>query len=194
MKNDFSDNNSGYSLVELLIVMAIIAVLAAAALLSYTMIHSARAKDAAIKVGSEVNALKSKCMNMTPGDGVHSYYALMLYTDTDGQDTPHICLVQYNDGTNSFDEVPDEDYNLSSSVKIEFTGSCRGVGSSEIWNMSNYVPGHKNGTTEATTPVYICFDKRGNCYSGYGEYDFSKSNGTTVAHVNIGMNGSVSVR
>jgi hypothetical protein len=48
--------------------------------------------------------------------------------------------------------------------------------------------------SEDKTPVYICFDKRGNCYSGYGEYNFKKKNGNTVAHVNIGMNGSISVR
>lgn len=192
MERKLSKCNRGYSLVELLIVMAIIAVLAATALISYTMIHSAKAKDAAIKVGSEVNELKTRCMNMKPDDDDHTYYALSLYTDA--SDNPHISLVKFNKTTNTYDYVTDEDINLSSSVVAEFTGCYRGENSSAVWSVSEYVPGHKGGNTESTSPVYICFDKRGNCYSGYGEYDFKKSNGTTVAHVNIGMNGSVSVR
>lgn len=202
MERHLSKNNSGYSLVELLIVMAIIAVLAATAMISYTMVHSARAKDAAIKVGSEVNALKTKCMNMKPEGTEYSYYALSLYTV---DDTPHICLVRFNKDTNTYDYIDEEDINLSSSVKVDFdNGNFRGSDTSVLWptgadsdssiKYSNYIPGHKNGDSETTSPVYICFDKRGNCYSGYGEYNFSKNNGTIVAHVTINMNGSVSVK
>lgn len=191
MKKRLSKNDSGYSLVELLIVMAIIAVLAATAMISYTMIHSAKAKDAAIKVGSEVNELKTRCMNMTPGDGTHSAYALRLYTEGN---TPHVELVQFNDTSGIYDSVPNEDKNLSSSVRVEFTGDYGVHNNGSTWSKSDYIPGAKTNVGENDSPVYICFDKRGNCYSGYGEYNFKKSNGTTVAHVNIGKNGSVSVR
>ena len=192
MNKQLSKDNSGYSLVELLIVMAIIAVLAAAAMVSYTMIHSAKAKDAAIKLNSEVNELKTRCMNMKPSDDKYTRYALSLYSASDG--TEHICLVQYNKTTNVYDYIAEEDINLSSSVKAEFTGKCRSYNLSNLWSKTDYIPGGKDEVSEDKTPVYICFDKRGNCYSGYGEYNFKKKNGNIVAHVNIGMNGSISVR
>ena len=185
-------DNSGYSLVELIIVIAIVIVLAAAALISITMVHSARAKDAAIKVGSEVNQLKTKCMNMKPDDGTHDYYALALYNDSD--DVSHICLVMHDPSTNTFDYDTEEDVNLSSSVKVDFSGSYRAVDDfSTALSGTNKVPGHQ-GDTGADSPVFICFDKRGNCYSGSGEYNFYKRNGNVVAHVDIRQNGSINVR
>ncbi|MBR6403577.1 MAG: prepilin-type N-terminal cleavage/methylation domain-containing protein [Eubacterium sp.] len=185
-------NNSGYSLVELLIVIAIVVVLAAAALVSITMVHSARAKDAAIKVGSEVNQLKTKCMNMKPDDGTHDYYALSLYNDS--SDVTHICLVKHDPSTDTFDYDTDEDVNLSSSVKVDFSGSYRAVDDfSTALAGTNKIPGHQ-GDTGTNSPVFICFDKRGNCYSGSGEYNFYKRNGNVVAHVNIRQNGSIDVR
>ena len=194
MDRRYSKNNYGYSLVELIIVMAIIIVLAATATISYTMIHSAKAKDAAIKLNSELNELKTRSMNMTPRENdtdPYSNYALELYTDGD---TPHIQLVKFNTNTNVYEDIDDTDINLSSSVRVQFTGVFLGENSSTKWNKTDYVSGHKGATGENDSPVYICFDKRGNCYSGYGEYNFMKSNGTTVAHVKVGMNGSISVR
>ena len=191
MERKLSKNNSGYSLVELLIVIAIIVVLASAAMLSYTMIHSARAKDAAIKLNSEVNELKSRCMNMKPETAGHTYYALSLYTV---DNTPHLCMVEFNSASNKYVYVEDTDINLSSSVKVDFDGTLCLENSTAGIDKTNYVPGGRSGSDATTTPVYICFDKRGNCYSGYGVYDFSKINGNVVSHVNIGMNGSISVR
>ena len=78
MVREHLKNDKGYSLVELIIVIAIIVALAASALLSITMIHSARAKDAAVKLGSEVNSLKTRCMNMTPDNTVYDFYALAV--------------------------------------------------------------------------------------------------------------------
>ena len=75
MKKTLS-NRRGYSLVELIIVLAIVAVLAVMSLVSLTILKTARAKDACVKTGSEINELKTKSMNMTPSDTNYDGYAL----------------------------------------------------------------------------------------------------------------------
>lgn len=185
--------NEGFSLVEMIIVIAIVLVLSTGALLSYTVIHSARAKDAAVKFGSEANAVKTMCMNMMPEDTTYDYYALAVYNDS--SDTTHICKVMHKAGTsNEFDYVDDDDVNLTSSVDVDFDGSSVSYGNSSLAAATSgkQQPGDKEHL--AASPFFICFDKRGNCYSGYGTYYFYKNNGNQVARVRILQNGSIDVR
>ena len=195
MINKLLKKDNGFSLVEMIIVIAIILVLSTGALLSYTVIHSARAKDAAVKLGSETNALKTMCMNMSPGDTIHDYYALAMYNESSG--TTHICKVLHVAGSaNEYEYIDDEDVNLTSSVDVKFEGSSLAFGDSANALASatsgQEVPGDKDANTKS--PFYICFDKRGNCYSGYGTYYFYKNNGSQVARVKISQNGSIDVR
>jgi prepilin-type N-terminal cleavage/methylation domain-containing protein len=191
MINKLLKKDNGYSLVELIIVIGIILVLSVGALLSYTVIHSARAKDAAVKLGSETNELKTMCMNMTPGDTTHDYYALAVYNDADG--TTHLCRVMHIVGSsNDYDYIDEEDVNLTTSVDVKFDGSSLNKGDS-----ANALASDTGGLINPgikTNPLYICFDKRGNCYSGYGDYYFYKNNGNQVARVHLSQNGSIDVR
>ena len=57
-------NDHGYTLVEMIIVIAIIAVVAGMSLISITLIHSARAKEASVTVDSEIATLITKSKNM----------------------------------------------------------------------------------------------------------------------------------
>ena len=201
MVREHLKNDKGYSLVELIIVIAIIVALAASALLSITMIHSARAKDGAVKLGSEINALKTRCMNMTPDNTAYDYYALAVYNDSNG--VSHIQLVMHKKTAPGagfafqFDPVPGEDpINLSSVVKTTFAGKIirnNATSSTPELLTSEYNPGPLNGSG-ATTPVIVAFDKKGYCYSGSGEFYFSKKNGSRVARVEIRPNGSINVR
>ena len=200
MVREHSRNDKGYSLVELIIVIAIIVALAASALLSVTMIHSARAKDSAVKLGSEVNSLKTRCMNMTPDDPMYDYYALAVYTE---DNKAHIQLVMHRKSAPGsgfafqFDPVPDEEpINLSGSVKVTFAGRLiRNYANDSTPELlsSEYTPGPLDGTG-AVTPVIIAFDKKGYCYSGSGEFYFYKINGNRVSRVEIRPNGSINVR
>ena len=187
MKKRFFTKNEGYSLVEMRIVIAIVLVLATGALLSYSVVHSARAKEGAIKVGAEFNELKNRCMNMAPEDSSHDYYAMAMYNDA--QDVTHITLVSHN-VAGSYDDVPDTDVMLSSTVRVMFdTGSYyEADGTTKVDVTTETAPGSK------ASPIYICFDKRGNCYSGYGEYKFYKNRGNKVARVNVKQNGGIDVR
>ncbi len=195
MINKLLKKDNGFSLVEMIIVIAIILVLSTGALLSYTVIHSARAKDAAVKLGSETNALKTMCMNMSPGDTTHDYYALAMYNESSG--TTHICKVLHVAGSaNEYEYIDDEDVNLTSSVDVKFEGSSLAFHDSDsalaTATSGQDTPGDKDANTKS--PIYICFDKRGNCYSGYGTYYFYKNNGSQVARVKISQNGSIDVR
>ena len=193
MKERLCKNNKGYSLVELIIVIAIILLMATGALLSYTVVHSARAKEGAVKLGSEINELKTRCMNMTPEDSDYDYYALAVYNDS--KSVTHIGLVMHKKSSGAYDYVPDEEDSLSSSVRVKFIGSYLqgGTGSSLTTSASEVTPGSKGGTGD-DSPIYICFDKRGNCYSGYGDFKFYKKNGNQVSRVNLKQNGGIDVR
>ena len=57
-------SNQGYTLVEMIVVIAIIALVAGISVISITLIHSAKAKDAATTVDSEVATLITKSKNM----------------------------------------------------------------------------------------------------------------------------------
>lgn len=191
MINKLLKNNNGFSLVELIIVIAIILVLSTGALLSNTVIHSARAKDAAVKLGSETNAVKTMCMNMIPSDPLYDSYALAIYNDLD--DVTHICKVmRVKDSNNGYGYIEEEDVNLSSSVIVKFDGSTLHYGDFKD-DLAETTGGLLNPGIK-TNPIYICFDKRGNCYSGYGDFYFYKKSGTQVARVHISQNGSIDVR
>ena len=56
--------NQGYTLVEMIVVIAIIAVVAGLSFISVTLIHSAKAKNASTTVDSEVSTLITKSKNM----------------------------------------------------------------------------------------------------------------------------------
>ena len=56
-------NNKGYSLVELIISMAIIVLLTGAAMLTMSMINSAKAREASVTFTSEISETSAKSKN-----------------------------------------------------------------------------------------------------------------------------------
>lgn len=200
-------NNKGYSLVETLIVIAIIVILAAMALVSITIINSARAKDAAINTGEEINTLKQKCMNMTPDDldsngkpvGNYDGWALAMYRTS--EDKVAICLTKHVSAT-----APDTNLStvLDTYVPVEYnaTATYGTVNTDDNLENSenNIVFSNRvdvidpSGSSVSTTPIYISFGKRGNCISGSGEYHFHKANGNQVARVRINDDGSILIK
>ena len=92
--------NKGYSLVEMIIVLAIVVILAGLALVSLTLVNTARAKDASNKFSSEVNQVRKKAIEMKPAKGSDPYfdetkdyrYGLVLYLDDGKYQTDQVVV------------------------------------------------------------------------------------------------------
>lgn len=204
----YLNNSKGYSLVEMIIVLAVIVVLSAMALVSIRILNSAKAKDAAITLGEEINLLKQKCMNMSPDDmdsnnkpvGKYDSWALAIYLTSD--DNIATCLVKHEKATNLYEYVTDEDIVFSKRVDVRFKGknvvNNNSVDSFTTINYSNEKrPGEKTNYYVDDTvnyPIYISFDKRGKCISGAGDFYFYKKNSNQVARVQVKDNGSIVIK
>jgi prepilin-type N-terminal cleavage/methylation domain-containing protein len=190
MKKTIS-KNKGFSLVEMIIVLAIIAVMSTMALISINIIHSAKAKDAATVFDSEVATLKTKAKGMgvdannngkLDADEKDFLYCIKIYKDGDEY---YLCTgyttaaAVYASFTSTSTSNGGKGRNLSNYVRIRYTGKLI-----DGTSVSDYDPA--NGTQA----IYIVFNKRGECVYGAGEYEFKKSNGKTVARKYIRANGS----
>ena len=183
--------NKGFSLVEMIIVLAIVAVMSTMALISINVIHSAKAKDAASVFDSEVATLKTKAKGMGVDlnkDGkldeseLNLLYCIKIYKEGD---TYYLCTGYTNKSSiaSSFVSTATNNSgkgrNLSSYVKIKYTGKL-----ADGTTVTDQEPGDDGNA------IYIVFNKRGECVSGVGEYEFFKPNGRTVARKYIRANGS----
>lgn len=175
MKKHMKDNNSGYSLVEMIIVLAIIAVVSVMAVVSVTMIHSAKAKEAAVTFDSEVSTLITKSKNMVCDYDPDDSYCINLYKDSDGK--YYIQKGYYDPATDSyiFNSSTDslnggKGICLSSYVKVTYTPT--------------------GGTEADVTGTYVRYDRKGLCLEGDGVYKFYKRDDTMVAQVFLRKNGS----
>ena len=190
MKKTIS-KNKGFSLVEMIIVLAIVAVMSTMALISINVIRSAKAKDAASVFDSEVATLKTKAKGMgvdvnkdgkLSDDELKLYYCIKIYKDGD---TYYLCTGYTNVESVSTSFVSTsknndgKGRNLSTYVKIKYTGKL--VSGTEVTDKE---PGDDENA------FYIVFNKRGECVYGVGEYEFFKPNGRTVARKYIRANGS----
>jgi len=178
-------NNKAYSLVEMLIVIAIIGIAAGVSLLSVTIINSARAKEASVVFDAEVANVITKCKNMSPDNDPNKCYALVMYTENNNV---KVCQAVYDKSSKSYTYNVDSLVNLSSRVSVVFDGSSVKAGTTDEM-VSDYSGGSavKEKGDEA---VFIRFDKKGRCLSGYGTYKFYKKNGNQIASVTIRQNGS----
>lgn len=183
--------NQGFSLVEMIIVLAIVAVMSTMALISINVIHSAKAKDAASVFDSEVATLKTKAKGMgvdANNNGVlddsekELLYCIKIYKSGDEY---YLCTGYtsapsvYASFTSTSTSNGGKGRNLSNYVRIRYTGKL-----ADGTSVSDYDPA--NGTQA----IYIVFNKRGECIYGVGEYEFKKTNGRTVARKYIRANGS----
>lgn len=185
--------NEGFSLIEMIIVLAIIAVVSTMSILSIGIINTAKAKDAASVFDSEVASVHAKakgmavdlnndgsisdeelkytyCIKLYKPAGKKDYYLCVGYCKTDSIDSTFVSGTTANGGLGR---------NLSSYVKIKFNGNL-----ADGSTVSDHEPG------DNANAVYIVFNKRGECVCGAGEFEFQKKNGNTVARKYIRANGS----
>jgi len=213
MKKSVNKNNKGYSLVELVIVIAIIAILAAMALVSVTIIHSARAKDSALKLDSMVAEVITKSKNMNPNEtdpngNKYDGYAIAVYKNN-SKDKFIIAPLYYSEaggiaGSGHYSPIYNIDnpssngcketiIQVPSSVSVTFKGTTLTNSDPQVAN-TDYASDDTAPKSGGNEWVFIRFDKKGNCISGYGEYKFYKRNGNVVSRVIIRQNGSHEVK
>jgi len=183
-------NNEGYSLIEMIIVIAIIAVFTGASIATISIMHSARAKEAAITFDSELAELVNNSKNMACDanvDGVidasdDGYSFGLRVHKNNGKCFVQTVLVDDNGlyvYDDSFEKAnnPNDGKGISLSPYVYVTyrdnsGTVRNVGSND-------------------DAVLIHFRKNGSCDIGYGTFEFiKKSNEKMVSKVTINKNGS----
>jgi prepilin-type N-terminal cleavage/methylation domain-containing protein len=186
--------NKGYSLVEMIIVIAIIAILSAGAMVTVTLINSAKSKEAGVTFDSEVSNLIAKSKSQIPkfkltaGDSEveHKdyYFAIAVYKDDDGK---YYLANGYYSKSSGFKTYDCENANdgkgksISSRVAIDYTEGSKNSGL-----MTVDIDG-----TSVDSAYVVAFDRTGRCVSGVGTYSFRKSSTDVVLdEVTINANGS----
>lgn len=186
-------NDGGYTLVEMIIVIAVIAILTGAAFATLSILSTARTKEAATTFYSEVNTLRSRAMNETPEydadhDGTKDTKDPGLYHD----------LKIFRDGKNIYakrslasDATTDTGYDV-------VTNTNGGKGSSLTSYIELYytAPGGTRTQLAVNDSDFslVVFNKAGECISGYGTYEFCKKSGSTITTVTINKNGSCRIK
>ncbi len=206
--------NKGYTLVEMIIVIAIIAIVAGMSLISITLIHSARAKEASVTVDSEIATLITKSKNMQCDRGAGWQYAARIYADDKG--VYYYQTGYYNLSTRTYD-FKDTDKNgngkgktLTSYVTVKYdtdkayhfvpfsNTTLTGVedelalGLPDDW--SHELKDLNSGTTHPGGGLFIRFNKDGTCAAGVGTISFYKRNGSEVANIYLRANGSHQIK
>lgn len=198
----FRKNNKGMSLVELIIVIAIIAVITTVSMVTLSVMHGAKAKDAAMAFESRVSELQAKqrgqivvCKTSesdpTEVKEKDFRYSLKLYgTDNKAYVMDSIAIVPKPASAADYNDKLIEDKNgdglgtcLSQYVMVRYT---------DLDGKSTILADGKDVSKEI---FYITFDKSGACVEGAGSYDFiKKSSKSTIATVTINKNGSIQMR
>ncbi len=182
-------NNGGYSLIEMMIVIAIIAVFAGASLITINVMNSAKAKEAAISFDSEIAELINKSKNIAcdaNADGV-----------VDSSDEGYFFGIRvHKDGNKCYlqDVLVQNGVYVQSDTYEKANNPNDGKGIS----LSKYVYliyedefGNEQTIGSGSDAVLIYFRKDGSCASGYGTYEFIReSNDNMQAIMTINKNGS----
>ncbi len=180
------DNNDGYTLVELIIVLAIIVILTTAAFVTMSVMHTAKVKEAASTFDAEITDLIARTRNqdvyqdtnnngkMDPGEELPGYkYELGI--SYDGQKYYINNWYLLPGGTHS--QAATKSKSMSAYVRMQYSDF------DGIYVDVNVPDGHM-----------IRFDKSGACVDGAGVYKFLKKDGSVIATVTINKNGSHQIK
>lgn len=188
-KRRFMKDNKGYTLIEMIIVIAIVAVLTGAAVVTISIIHSAKAKEASSTLEdalaeTQMNAKGKMCVVGDPKTQQPDYrFALCVYK----KDNKYYVKKGYYIGNGS---------DITRADSYEFYDS-ENVGGGKGTSFSAYVQvkyvddtGAEREITDST-PVYIIYDRQGMCVAGYGKFKFYRtSKRTLISTVTLNKNGS----
>ena len=179
-KRRFMKENKGYSLIELIIVLAIIVVMTGVSMVTITIIHNARAREASTKFENALSELqqnaKGKMCVVSDINEPDYRFALAIYKD--------------NSKGNNLD--------MSKSTSYLFVDSENGNGgkgeSFSAYIKVKYVDesGVERDITEMDDkPVYIIYDRQGMCIYGNGKFNFYRDKKDSLLNtVVLNKNGS----
>lgn len=181
-------NNKGYSLVEMIIVIAIIAILTTAAFVTLAIIGTAKAKEASITFESEVASILSKTkgkacdadMDGTISDAELKSNSYGLRIHRSGGKIYLQTVVMENGIYKAYADF-EEKNNPNNGLGVSL--------SSKVQIMYTPIGGTEYEITGSAASV-IAYDKSGRCFSGAGTYKFYRNNGDKIATVIINKNGS----
>lgn len=190
-KRRFMKKNEGYSLVEMIIVIAIIAVLTAAAMVTLTVMHSAKAKEAASVLEdalSETQSYAKGKMVVIGGTNQPDYrFALAIHKQGDRY---YVKKGYYKGNGSDMDQYNNYEFPDSENA-------CKGKGESfSAYVTVKYVDDagteHEIGElSQGGDAVYIIYDRQGMCIKGNGKFKFYKKSGNNlVSTVTLNKNGS----
>lgn len=184
-------NDKGLSLVEMVIVIAMITLMAGAAMVTITMINSAKAREAGVTFDSEFIDTSTKAKSqicVVEGEKKPEYrYCLDLYQASSGKyflrhgyynpkgttDAEKYIFIDA-DNSNGGNGI-----NLSNKVDITYTTFA-----------GKKLKVNDSGDKDTINHVYIVFNTDGTIKEGFGTYTFYKRNGNEVSNVVIRKNGS----
>ncbi|MBQ8924462.1 MAG: prepilin-type N-terminal cleavage/methylation domain-containing protein [Lachnospiraceae bacterium] len=190
-------NDYGYSLVEMIIVIAIIVIMTGASFITLSVMHSAKAKEAASSFETELAMVISNSKNKSIDysmDGVvqdsekNYLMGLRVYLASDNKIYLQRCVISNG---NIYDS--DENSAFIKSINVgKGKGTCLSAYVDVIYTDND---GNETKITGAgdSDSVFLAFNKKGECVNGYGTYKFLKKNGSTVATVRVNKNGSYHV-
>ncbi|MBQ8085467.1 MAG: prepilin-type N-terminal cleavage/methylation domain-containing protein [Lachnospiraceae bacterium] len=192
MTKAYIKNNGGYSLVELIIVIAIIVIMTGVSFVALSVMHSAKAKEAASSFETELamvsSSAKNKSIDYDMDGNLDKGYSmgLRVYLASDNKIYVQRCVV---DSTGTMLNVASTDVYIKSVNVGKGMGTCLSAYVDVI-----YVDASGTETKiDSSHEMYLAFNKKGECTNGYGTYKFLKKNGSKVATVRINKNGSYHV-
>ena len=194
-------NNAGFSLTELIIVLAIIVIMTGASFITLSVMHSAKAKEAASSFETELamasSDAKNKSVDLDVNGTIDDYEkenyfpGLRIYEGADNK----LYLQKYVmvRVPNALQFVRVEMFDTHPYIQSVNVGNGKGVCLSAYVDVT-YTDKNGNKTEiKGTDEVVVAFNKKGECISGVGIYDFIKKDGSTVATIRVNPNGSYHV-
>ncbi len=194
-KREYRTNDKGFSLIEMIIVIAIIAIMTAAAMAVIGIMHSAKAKEASHTFEVQLAELQasSRGQACVVGGTVQPDYQFTLVLHK--HEGKYYLAKAYYDTTKGNRESD------ASYVYVNSENANGGLGISlSSYVVVKYTPKPPTGTGvereigERTTnggPVYITFNRQGECIHGYGKYSFYKKSGNNkICDVQLNRIGS----
>lgn len=194
-KRRFMKKNEGYSLVEMIIVIAIIAVMSGAAMVTIAIIHNAKAKEAAstfedVLAETQSNAKGKMCV--IDGTQYPDYrFAVAVFK----KGSKYYVQEGYYKGNgaafdnkNSYDFEHTKDLRNGKAISFSAYVSVKYKASGET---DERQIGLLDSEGSGGAPVYIVYDRQGMCVYGSGELSFYRnSKDTLLSTVVLNKNGS----
>jgi len=191
MGKKVSTSNKGFSLIELIIVIAIISIMAGAAMVTVAVMHSAKAKEAGSTFDIEVAQLQANArgkMVVVEGVDKEDYrFAICVYRDGG----KYYMKNGYYKGTGSKTDDANYDWDHSDNVSGgKGTSLSSYVIVKYIDPATNVEREIGNGAEYPDQPVYIIFNRQGECVHGNGTYTFYRKSGDQICDVKLNRIGS----